>query len=207
MLESPTLQKTGPNSYAASYGSDKNLYVEFSQEARLNEFRTQEEGKPVYDDIDMITIMTAGSKTTFKNKVKMEDDANGPSDPHRFPAQWAAYKDQKEQIPNGLPLSEWPGVTKAHALNLRGSKIFTVEQLAGIPDQDLNSLGLGGRDLREKAKSYLARSVDVGEISRLIARIDALEIDNKALKEKLAEKSEKESPRVSKLNIKESANA
>lgn len=202
MLETPQIHRTGNNNYAASYGSDKNLFVEFYQDAILNSFKSEETGHPVYDEVDMINIMTVGNKTTFKNKVKMVSDANGLSDPERFPAQWAAYKAQKEQLPDGMPLAEWPAITKAHALNLRGLKVFTVEQLAEIPDNNIDFLGLGGRTLRDKAKAWLARSIDTGEISRLIARIDALETDNKMLKEQLKEKNQpEETPRAEKLSL------
>ncbi len=151
-----------------------------------------EKGQPVYKDVDYIAIMTAGNKTTVKRRVKTVSDAAGPSDMERFPQQWAAYKANKEQIPNGIPLSEWPAITKAHVLNLRHFKIFTVEQVAEIPDQGLDIIGLGGRALRDSAKAYLSRSVDVSEITRLVARIQALETDNAMLKEQSASRGDTE---------------
>lgn len=187
MLESPTVQKTGPDSYTASYGNDRSLYVEFYTEAVLNEFISSENGIPHFDDVDFISITTPGSKNTFRRRVKLEHDNGGePPDNIRFPRQWEQFKSQKEQTTEGSPVTECPFFTKAYSLNLKAKKVHTLEQIRDIPDNNLEVLGLGGREIREKVRAFLEKAVDASSVTKLIAKIEALEADNRIMKEQLA---------------------
>lgn len=181
MLESPSIAANAKNGTMASYGNDTMVYAEFELEAVLDQFKSDETGIPHYHDVEMITILTPGNnKNTFRDKVN-------PLYIQRFPKQYAAFKSQNEMAHDGLPLTEWPVVTKAQALNLKSAKIFTVEQLSEILDQNLDVLGLGGRDLRDKAKAYLDRSVGAKEITQLFARVNKLEAESAAKDELIAQ--------------------
>ncbi len=179
MLETPNIPAGAKNGTMANYGSDKNLWVEFSLEPVHNEFQSDEQGHPVYDDVEFVTILTPGNnKSTFKTRVTAEYI-------DRFPSQYQAFKSQNEQVNEGLPLTEWPVLTKAQALNMKGMKIFTVEQLANLPDNAIDALPLGGRGLRDKAISYLARAIDASEITKIHSELAKLRADNAALKEQI----------------------
>lgn len=180
MLETPQLVRTGANSFAAKFGDDNNVHVEFSMEAVLDQFQSDETGIPTYHDVEMVTIWTPGKRDTFKDKVS-------PAYIKRFQRQYDDFKAGLEPTHDGLPLTEWPVISKAQALNLRNSKIFTVEQLASIIDQNLGSLGMGGRDLRDKAKAYLSRATDSKEITQLFARMAKLEADSTAKDEQISQ--------------------
>src|SRR5689334_21549852 len=85
------------NGEMASYGDDRKLMVTFTREPVLMGFKSEQAGKPVYEDRDFITIVQPGAKSDMKRMVKLEDDEKGPADPHRFPRQWAAFQGQKVQ--------------------------------------------------------------------------------------------------------------
>ena len=94
----PTVIKTGTDSYQVSYGTDKGLYVEFTDEPKLQEFASESAGRPIYKQVPYIKIMIPGDKTkVIKREVKMKSDSVSPSDLERFPNQWAAFKAQEEQ--------------------------------------------------------------------------------------------------------------
>lgn len=189
MLETPRLVPNGRDSYRPSFGSDQNLHVEFLSKTIYLEAKSEAEGHPCYEERDFINIMVPGARSTIIEPVKMVSDQFGPSHPDRFPRQWAQYKAKKEQIGEGLPLVEWPLLTGAQALALRGIKVYTVEQLADTADNNLHildmAIGLGARMFRDKAKAYLERSSDASSISKLFAKVEQLEADNAALKEQL----------------------
>ncbi|MFI0489337.1 MAG: hypothetical protein ACH344_08670 [Yersinia sp. (in: enterobacteria)] len=188
MFSSPTnINPNTKNGTPAQYGDDSHVFVEFSLDAVLDQFKMDEEGIPVYNDVEMITITLPGDRvSTLVEKVT-------PEHRKRFKKQYDAWKEGSEAPIEGLPLTEWPVITKAQALNLKILKIFSVEQLAQLPDTRIDALGLGGRDLRDKAKAYLDRAVGAKEITQLFARIKKLE-DESAAKDLRIE--ELENPKV-----------
>lgn len=181
MLESPRpMDGNVRNGTMASYGDESSAYVEFTLDAVLDQFQMDETGIPVYHDVERITIWNPGKRDTIKENVTEFHK-------RRFKEQYEAFKAGREPSHDGLPLTEWPVLTKAAALNLRNSRIFTVEQLASVTDPNLDSLGLGGRELRDKAKAYIDRAVGSKEITKVFAEMAALKADLAAEKEKTAQ--------------------
>lgn len=182
----PRVTQTGANSYNVSHGDDSGILAQFENYAIHNEARSNEQGHICYDDIIHITMHFPGDKTKVVcRKVKMISDAQGPSDPERFPRQWAAFKAQQEQIPDGTPLTEWPPLTKSQVLELKATHIHTVESLANLPDSSLT--WMGSRDLRDKAKAWLGNAKGGSEVTRLLGENDALRNDVDVLKRQVQE--------------------
>lgn len=169
----------------ASHGSDSALYVEFRIEPVHLEFKSKEAGRPIFVDTPYITIHFPGDKTKKVDRpVKMEDDESGPSDPTRFPRQWAAFQNQQVQTDSGTPITEWPPLTKSQAMELKTMSIHTVEQLAQMPDTACCTW-LGSRDLRAKAAQWLETAKDHAGESRLQAVVDQLTAQNAALQKQI----------------------
>lgn len=149
----------GPNQTVATvnHGSDAGLYVEFRLDAMQDHAKSQEEGRPIFIDMPFITIMFPGDKTKkIDRPVKMKDDVDGPSDPHRFPRQWEQFRAQEEQSSEGLPIQQWSILTKGQALELKAMSIHTVEQMAELPDTALT--WLGARALRDQAQNWISKA-------------------------------------------------
>lgn len=189
-LATPQVQRTGANSYAVYHGDDTALWVEFSNEAVHMTAESEKEGRPIYKDVPHITIRFPGDKTReIKRPVRFtpEESAPYPPDPERFPRHWAAFKNQAEQAHDGTPIDVWPPLSKAMVMELKASRVFTVEQLANIPDAALHDLGMGGRDLREKARAWLSNAKDGSEVIKLAAENKSLRDDIEVLKRQIAE--------------------
>jgi len=136
-LASPQVHKSG-NSLHVSHGDDKGLFVSFYNESVEMPFKSEQAGHKVYEDVPFIHIVFPGNNTTQVRKPAKLDSSNGvPSDPERFPKQWAAFKAQAEVVQEGFPLTEWPVISKSLALTMKAMQIHTVEQLANIPDTAL----------------------------------------------------------------------
>jgi hypothetical protein len=184
----------------ATHGNDAGLFAEFSTRAVLMPFKTQEAGRPIYKDQVFITIHFPGDKTKrVERPVKMEGDDNSPSDPQRFPRQWQLFQNQQDQSATGMPITEWPPLTKAQALELKAIKIHTVEALAELPDTACT--WLGARDLRKKAQDWLAAVADHAGESRLAAALEqrdatiaALQLQVDDLAERLAARTTNGAP-------------
>jgi hypothetical protein len=172
------------------HGDDAKLYVEFSMEAIHQPALSEQEGRPIYKDVPHIRIHFPGDRTKqIFRPVKVEDDQNGPSDAVRFSRQWVAFKAQQEQVQTGTPLLEWGPLTKSQAMELKGLHIHTVEQLAGIADNNLT--WLGARELRDKAVAWLKQADGGKEALRLQGELDKRDMDISNLKEQMREMAER----------------
>lgn len=181
----PTLHKTGSDQYSVTYGNDAGNFAEFSLEPVHQEFASQEAGRPVYKDEIFITIYTPAdrSKKVFRKAV-LTATGETPADPDRFPKQWAAFQNQREQVQDGLPLEQWPPLTKSQVLEFKAMKIHTVEALAGLSDAQVQNLGIGGRSIRDMAEAYLAKASP--ELTQLAADNQRMSAELEGLKMKFA---------------------
>lgn len=187
-----TVHKSG-NQLHVTHGDDKGVYVTFSMEAIEHPYKSEQEGRPVFEDVPHVQILFPGdtTKKVFR-PVDMKGSDSKPSDPQRWPAQWAAFMAQSEQAQTGTPLTEWAPITKSMALNLKSMSIHTVEQLAEVADHGLT--WMGARELRDKAKAWLLASKDGAAVMKLQTENANLRADIEALKAQFAElsKSKKE---------------
>lgn len=199
------LMPAGPHISVAQHGSDRGLFVEFYDEMVPQTFESEAQGIPVYKSVPHIIIHFAGGKSDLKRKVKLVDDAQSPSDPHRFPNQWAAFKANQEQAQSGTPLELMPWLTKEQIYGLKAQRVLTVEHLSNMPDTAL--AGMGMRDMRDRAQKYLAAaSGDHAVISALEAKNKNLERDFEMLKAQFTEMAALQKRGNSRAN-KENSNA
>lgn len=78
MFSDANIIKQG-NNYYVQHGDDKGLYVEFTMETIENVARSEEEGRPIFEDKEYITIRIAGdTKTVRKRPVNLEGNGNIP---------------------------------------------------------------------------------------------------------------------------------
>ena len=128
----------------ARYAMDKLLRVEFYAGVALNGVKSEEAGRPIYDDADFVRINIPGDT---KGSYEAVVDASHRG---RFPRQWEAYKAGLSQETQGISLEKLPGMSRSLAASLRASNITTVEQLATLSDQLATGLP-GIHELRRKA--------------------------------------------------------
>jgi len=187
-LAQAQLHQIGGNQYGVTHGNDRGLYVEFRSEAVKQNFDSEQAGRPIFKNVDYIKIMFPGDSTkTVDRPVKMVSDESGPSDIERFPAQWQRYKSETEQVLDGTPITEWAPLTKADALMLKGAGIHTVEALAAVSDANLDNIGLGMRQYRDKAMVMLDAAKGDEAINKLYTENQSLRAEIDALKVQIAE--------------------
>jgi hypothetical protein len=147
------LQTLGNGPDEKLYDGDDRLYVTFKTEAVLNPAASTKAGRPIYDDIDMITIHAPGSKlTSIVDHAKRYTQGR--------PTLAAKYRDWKSgQVASagGTPLENFPFLfTKPSMIaELKYRNIFTVEQLATLTDSGKQTI-MGGHELCQKAADWIA---------------------------------------------------
>lgn len=138
------------DNFVAERQSDKVLHVEFYTDALHSAFQSAEQGRPVFNDVDMIRIIAPGDKNNIiETKVDITHQ-------QRFPDKYKRFKEGQTQGISGWILKEWPAVTASQVKELNYHEIHTVEQLAALSDGSVSKLGMGMQELRTKAKAALA---------------------------------------------------
>jgi hypothetical protein len=127
--------------------ADRKLLVIFYKDVVKNEPKSTEAGRPVFDEIDLVKIITPGSRDSYVGDASYEYQ-------ERFPQQWARYKAGKSQEMSGTPLNQlpWLGVGQIAEFNAVGC--YTVEQLVGMPDA-VSQKFMGHHAIKQRAAQYL----------------------------------------------------
>ena len=184
-LSSPQVIKQG-SSYHVQHGTDAGLFVQFYMECLQDEEQSREQGRPIFFDREFIRIIPVGDKNTVVCRpVKNDYDGGTPPDKERWPAQYAAFKNQQIEVNEGTPITEWPPISKAQALSLKAVNVHTVESLAQVSDGNLHNIGMGARELREKAIAYLEQAKDGSGIVKLQEENKDLRLQIEALKNQI----------------------
>lgn len=147
------------------FRADANLWVRFTEDLMEDEQKTKLAGKPIFRDVTLIHIMVPGDK---RNIICREISEN---DKLRFAKQWSTWQKTKSEIPEGIPLSQWAGVTRALAANLQYFGFQTVEQLANASEAACaNHTGL--RELKRRATLYLQQMQDLQPLNQMQSELD-----------------------------------
>lgn len=142
------------------YAADSKLYVVFHMKAVQNGFKSEKEGRPIFDDQAHIRIHVPGDKTTVID-VPVEEQHKV-----RFAAQWEKFQKGLTQAPEGTPIEQWPQLTVGQVAEFKFANIFTVEQLAEMSDLAAQRF-MGGNDIKRKAAAFLAVAKDSATAQRL----------------------------------------
>jgi uncharacterized coiled-coil protein SlyX len=161
------LQEADYDTTALAYGKDEEkLIVRFFKHPHKNEHKTEEEGRPIYDDIDYVSIRIPGDKTSeILRPIRAEDKL-------RFPKHWLQYQTNETQGISGTPLTEWPAISRSQVEELAFFNVKTVEQLAELSDVHCQKWP-GVQSLKVRAKAFLEMaSSSTAPIERLSAALE-----------------------------------
>lgn len=157
-------------------GDDK-LHVRFFMKPRIDVEASARENRPVYKDTPYVEIMMPGEKNVIIREPVWSQHQL------RFPVQWAQFLAGEKDQMIGTPLKVAPFLTESQVEELAFFKIRTVEQLADLADSNMNFMG--AQMFKQAAKKFIEKSHSA---ETLIARIEALEAENKRLAEASAER-------------------
>lgn len=148
------------------------------------EFKSKQEGRPIFEEREFVRIIIPGDRRSMA--VEPVNDEHKA----RWSKEYAAFKEGREAPLEGTPLKEWPvsSMTAGKAEELAFFHIKTVEQLAAVNDAQLQSLGMGARELRERAKLWLSVAKNgAAPIERLQSENERLSAENVRLTRELTE--------------------
>lgn len=111
-------------------------------------------------------------ETTGKWKVVAINRNPKQSDILKYKDAWNAFARGQTFESMGTPLSTIFRSDPAKVDRYRYFHISTVEQLASIPEVQIQELGMGAREDVNKAKTFLAKASDVGAVSSINRQLE-----------------------------------
>lgn len=165
---------------------DSRLFVEFYSKPVQNQFQTQVQGRPIFEDCDFVKIYVPGDPTTVIDTYARDEHKA------RFPRHWAHYQNIHSAGPDaGTQLSAWAILLPSQVEELRALKFFTVESIATASDSQLQRIGMiagmAPTAFRERANRYLKAASDDGAFNQQAEATKKLADENAAMRTQMAE--------------------
>lgn len=136
-------------------------YVEFREDSAEDRAASEKEGKLVMKSVNTVIIRQVGSKDSVEKNAE-EWLANLRHNPNMDPAwipsfnaKYAMWKEGTDPVADGTHVKLWPAISKAQAEMLLAANIRTVEDLAVANEPSLQRVGIGARELQQKAKAWI----------------------------------------------------
>lgn len=161
------------------YKDDDKLVAFFHIESVQNKYKSTEAGRPIFDDVTHITIITPGSRDTFIGKATDEYK-------RRFPRQWAQFEAKERVEESGTPLSAVSWLTRSQIAEFNAVEIRTVEQLVNVPD-GLGQKFMGIKQIQSRAKSFLDAAAGVAVEEKLKTELAKRDEEIETLKAQVAD--------------------
>jgi hypothetical protein len=153
---------------------DAGIYARFYFQPEINEAKSAEAHRPVYEEKEYIEIVAPGNGNNIIRRRASDIDRS------RFKAQYRQFKEGASEQLIGTPISEVPWLNRSQVEELNYLHIRTVEALAAIVDSEC-AKQVGLYDLKRRAKEYLEKAESDS------SRISQLEETNRVLQEQLKE--------------------
>lgn len=157
--------------------SEKNVAARFYDKAvKTNE--VAENGLPVFKNVTYIEIRLKDNSTDVYNQPATAEKIR------RFPKEYALYQLSKKQAENGTPLEQFAFLTAAEIATCKSRGVFTVEALAELDFDKVQSLGL--QDEHVLAQMFWEQSNNNKMLDEFAKKEAEYERELEALREQLA---------------------
>jgi len=154
----------------------------FRMEAKQNKAKTITEGRPIFDQVPFVTIISPGDTKNVPDTKVLDEHRQ------RWPQQWEAFQKGLDQPINGTPINHWPVLNNAQVAELKALNIYTIEEVASLSDGDTQQ-ATGLMTLKQQAIAHLSSSKDDGviyealdKVEKLTEQMTALVEENKTLR-------------------------
>lgn len=144
-------------------GAEK-LHVVFSLYPVKDELASEKEGRHIYVETEFVQIIVPGDKNNVIKRPVRERDRR------IYRKQYEAFKAGTQDVTNGTPLKEWPGITRSEVEMLAYFKVQTVEALAELSDGAIQEIG-PIRHLTERAKRYISEAKAAAPAEQMAAAL------------------------------------
>ena len=157
------------------YGNDKGMVCMFYNKPTHSPAKSTEAGRPQFEDVVYVRIHPPGERLNIVDRPAKGEDSR------RFPAQWAQFMQNKQQVPEGTPIDilypEYPSV----AALLRANGVHTIEQCSDLSGNAIENIGMGAQRYVNDSKKFLEASNKGVKASQFRHEMESKDREIKAL--------------------------
>ena len=191
---------------------ERPCFVQFETRAIEDRSQVFENGRLGFKDVIYIQVTQPGGKEVFedvaekwlkKQEVKVKRGDLPAQILESYKAVFKAFKEGQELPVNGTAIKGWQVISPAQQKAIIAVGIRTVEDLAQATEEAIAAIGMGARDSKQKAQTWL-KSADQGKstvtINDLSNKLERLEAKLKDSEEyiKLLEMEREQKPKEEK---------
>lgn len=162
---------------------DSRIIATFENFPVVNEGRSKEEGRPIFDDLEVVRIHMSGDRLqapVFPAQAEVpggiEDPETGLTRPgtyaEKYAKQYEQFKKGIRQTKSGTPIEALSFLTPAKVKELKAQNVFTAEALADLDGQPLKALGQGGREWKNQARAYLDNAAGSANVTKMASELE-----------------------------------
>lgn len=165
-------------------------YVTFKKGQVEDRTATMAAGHYVSRTVDYAIVRQSGDKNSNETEVGewLDRISRNPGYPREwvdgFRKAYELWKNGQDAPLNGYPIREWGGISPDQREMLLQLTVCTVEDLAAANESTLQRIGMGSRELKQKAQAWLDTSKNVGKV---VEQIGAVQVENAELKRQIEE--------------------
>lgn len=174
----------------ATQTEDTRLIVTFENFPVLNEAKSKEANRPIYEDMEVCRIRMGGDRLQAPVFPAWAEAPGGAENEdgyivpmtykEKYAEQYRKFKAGEVQTKEGTPIEALTFLTPARIKEFKALNIYTAESLASLEGASLKSLGQGGLEWKTKAKAYLENAAGSATVTKLAS-------ENEFLKQQLEE--------------------
>ena len=157
--------------------TEKNVAARFYDKA-VKTNMVADNGLPVFKNVTYVEIRLKDNNTEVFNQPATAEKIR------RFPKEYALYQLSKKQVEKGTPLEQFAFLTAAEIATCKSRGVFTVETLAELDFDKVQSLGL--QDEHILAQMFLEKSNNNKVLDDFAKKELEYEREIEALREQLA---------------------
>lgn len=169
--------------------TDRPPYVVWEMRQVEDRAASEAAGHIVEKDVAFAVITRPGSRDTLDAEAlvwlkKLKNTKEIPSNWYAaFQQSFDQWLKGETAEVNGTPIKGWPTLGGAAQKVLLAAGIMTVEDLAAMPDQDLQNVGTGAVSYKMKAKAWLEAANGPGKMAERLTSQEQTIADLKKLAE------------------------
>lgn len=162
-------EKLSQGKFVRGEEGEGKVFPRFHLEVEPDHENSAKEGRPIFKEVEMVELRFAGNNLYIPD-VRVTNEHR-----QKFPAAYAAFKNDGSLHVEGTPLKEWPAIRPTQIAEFNAMNIYTVENLAAVDDSGIQRMGMGGRMFREKARAFIEQAKGNAPLEKMAADKAALE--------------------------------
>lgn len=154
---------------------------------------SKKEGRPIFDKVLRGDVLAPGQGKSTPSFILVRISPDGRE--QRKEPYYSKYEPQITQFRasedggdlQGTAIDAWPMIDMQTAATFKAAKVFTVEQLADLPDVAKQHLGMMANEWMPKARNWLAAARDSATVGRLTSELGERDAKINDLQRQLSE--------------------